>query len=531
MKTKTSSNQFTSDAPPIKASRLGFFNSIGTKLNVLFVAIVTLVLSTTGAINFFGTQSALTARVTEGNAQLQARLQVNVSKALWDLQTDSVGGLLQAEMADPDLTAIVVTAQDQLVAGYHRMADGSLEALKDAGLSSETSALGFDLIYKSDGKENLVGKVAFTRSADRLIQESRSVLWQTLLEIVAADLVLIIGLSLGLRWLVLRPINQAQKALNQIAEGDADLTFRLDDQRYDELGAMAVGFNTFTAGLQEIIAQVQDSAAELSSTARQTNLAAEQIHHAHQQEKSEAVKVANAVADLATQIDIIASHAQSAVDMAQTTDRQARLGQTVVNDGIGVMNGLRREIGQSTQVVQSLAMDADQIGRVVVVIQEITQQTNLLALNAAIEAARAGENGRGFAVVADEVRKLATRTQSSTEDIQAMVQRLQGSVRQVVVAMGNSQTQVESAVVSADQAGARMTEVSESIQRIATINRDISLASNTQSTAVAGINSSVQMLDHLIAGTEEGAAQSLQASQQLANLANAMKSLVGRFKV
>lgn len=509
---------------------MGFFDSIGTKLNTLFLAIVTLVLGITGTINFFVTQSALMAKIEDQNIQLQARLQVNVSRALWDLQTDSVTGLLKAEMVDPDLLAIFVTAQDQPVAGHRRTIDGTLEVLQDVRLIHGATHE-FDLTYTSEGKDNLVGKVVFVRSEDRLIKESRAVLWQTLLEIVAADLILIVGLSLGLRLFVLRPIDQAQKALNQIAEGDADLTLRLDDQRHDELGAMAVGFNTFTAGLQDIIAQVQDSAAELSSTARQTSKVAEQIHHAHQQEKSEAVKVSNAVVELARQIEIIANHAQSAVETAQTTDQQARLGQTVVNDGIDVMNGLQREIGQSTQVVQSLAIDAEQIGRMVVVIQGITQQTNLLALNAAIEAARAGENGRGFAVVADEVRKLATRTQTSTEEIQTMVQRLQGSVRQVVLAMKNSQTQVESAVLSADNAGTRMNEVSESIQRIATINRDISQASNTQTIAVTGIRASVQILDELVANTEEGASQSLQASQQLANLANAMKSLVGRFKV
>lgn len=521
----TSNSQFI----PIRRKHL--FNSLETKLNILFVAIVTLVLGTTGAINFVATKAALHASIEEGNAQLQSRLQVSVSRALWDLQTDSVGGLLQAEMAAPDLILISVTAQEQLVAGYRRDAHGTLEELKEAAVPGEGVNRDFDLIYRSDGKEHVVGKVVFMRSAERLVRESQSVLWQTLMEIVGADLVLFIGLSLALRLLVLRPINQARKALNQIAEGDADLTFRLDDQRHDELGAMAAGFNTFTAGLQDIITQVQSSTAELSTTAHQTSMIAEQVHRAYQEEKAEAVKVNNAVTDLARQIEIIKGHAQTAVETAQTTDQQAHLGQTVVNDGIGVMNGLRHEIGQSTQVVQSLAIDAEQIGRIVVVIQEITQQTNLLALNAAIEAARAGENGRGFAVVADEVRKLATRTRTSTEDIQKMIQRLQASVHQVVVAMDKSQTQVESAVVSADQAGTRMTEVSTSIQRIAVINHDISLASNTQGTAVAGISNSVQMLDRLIADTEEGATQTLQASQQLENLANAMKALVGRFKV
>ncbi|CAK0769630.1 methyl-accepting chemotaxis protein [Gammaproteobacteria bacterium] len=520
----------TLDSRPIDRVPRHFFNSIGVKLNILFVTIVTLVLSVAGAINFFSTKSGLAARIDSDNIQIQARLQVSVSKALWDLQTDSVGGLLHAEMADPDLLGIAVTTQDQFVAGRRQTADGRIQELKDASLPPG-NVQEFELFHQADGKINAVGKVAFMRSADRLSRESQPVLWQTLFEIILADLVLIVGLSLGLRFIVVQPINQAQKALNQIAAGDADLTLRLDDQRNDELGAMAVGFNTFTAGLQALIAQVQDSAAELATTARQTSLIAEQIHQALQQEKNESDQVAKAVTELVSKIEVIAGNAQTAVTMAQAADQQAHLGQTVVNQGVGAMNDLRREIGQSTQAVQSLALDAGQIGRVVVVIQEITEQTNLLALNAAIEAARAGENGRGFAVVADEVRKLATRTQVSTQDIQKMVQRLQGSVQQVVVAMENSQNQVESAVVSAEQAGTRMSDVSGAIQRIATINRDISQASQAQSTAVIGIDKSVRALDRLVEDSEQGAAQSLQASQQLAHLAGAMKGLVGRFKV
>ncbi|CAK0743702.1 methyl-accepting chemotaxis protein [Gammaproteobacteria bacterium] len=521
---------FSSSVPLKKSDQRTIFHSIGTKLNALFIAMVTLVFGVTGTINFFETKSVLMARLEDKNAQVKARLQVSVSRALWDLQTDGVAGLLQAEMADEDLLAIAVTAQDQFIAGYRRDTNGNLNALNKSiildGISRD-----FDLSYLSEGKEQPVGKVTFTRSLDRLVQESRAVLWQTLFEIMIADFVLIVGLSLGLRLLVLRPIVQTQKALDQIAEGDADLTFRLNDKRCDELGAMAISFNTFTAGLREMISQMQDSATELLSTAHETSSITEKIHQSLRQEKSETVKVANAVANLVKQIEIITNHARSAVSTAKVSDKQARFGQTVVNDGITIMNGLRREMEKSMEVVQSLASDAEQIGRVVEVIQAITQQTNLLALNAAIEAARAGENGRGFAVVADEVRKLATRTQTSTEDIQAMIQRLQDSVRQIVIVMKTSQNQVKSAVDNVDHAAARMTEVSESIQCIATINHDISLASNTQNSAVMGINTSVRMLDQLMADTEQGASHNFQASQQLANLASAMKTLVERFKV
>lgn len=512
-----------------KHAKLNFFSRIETKLNLLFITMVTLVFGIMGIIDFFETRAVLIKQINDKDMQIRSRLQMSVTKALWDLQNDDVDSLIQTEMVDSELLEIAVIAQEQLIAGYRRT-NNALEKLTQ--LSDENDhTQSFDLIYKLADKNNLLGKVIFKRSLETLIKGTYTVLWQTIAEIIIADVLLIMGLSLCLRLIVLRPMIKTKKALDQIAEGDADLSLRLNDQLNDELGAMANSFNTFAAGLQNIIAQIQDSAVELSATAQQTNLSTEKIYQSLQKEKSETIKIADAIVNLIKKIAIISNHAQLAVDGANNSDQTARLGLNVVNDSINVMNKLRAEMKNSTSFVQSLAADAEHIVSVVQVIQEITQQTNLLALNAAIEAARAGENGRGFAVVADEVRKLATRTQSSTEDIQKMIQSLQNSVRQVVVAMEKSQTQVEAAVTNVDHVGLQMNEVSATIQKIATINRDIALASQDQNAAVIEINHSIQMLDQLMANTEQNSSHNFQASQQLAQLASSMKTLVERFKI
>lgn len=349
---KPSTYYSSPESLPVQLPRRKFFNTINAKLNTIFVTIVTLVLAVTGAMNFFATKFELINAIEEHNQQLQARLQVNVARALWDLQNDSIAGLLEAEMADPDLSDIIVTAQDQFIAGYQRNKSGALEKLSET-IAQDQTTNSFELLYHVEEKDNIVGKIIFSRSPNRFNQELEILLGKTLLQIFLADFVLIIGLSLALRFLVVRPIDQTQKALNQIAAGDADLTFRLDAERNDEIGAMAQGFNLFTTGLQKIIGKIQESAVNLSSTAQQMTNSTEQIYHALQKEKTETANVANDLTHIAQQSTRILDHTHCAVETTHSADEQIRFGQGVVNDGISLMIGLRQDIEQSTQIVQS----------------------------------------------------------------------------------------------------------------------------------------------------------------------------------
>ncbi len=236
----------------------------------------------------------------------------------------------------------------------------------------------------------------------------------------------IAGIGLLVIWLVghgiARPLKQMVAMLDDIAQGEGDLTRRLTSDRADELGSIAKGFNTFLAKLQAMITQVVTSVQSVSDSSEHTADIAIRTNTGVHKQMAEIDQVATAVQEMTATAQDVARNATQAAQAANHADQAASQGMQIVRDTSNSIGALAVEIGRAVGVVQTLAKDSENINAILTAIRGIAEQTNLLALNAAIEAARAGEQGRGFAVVADEVRNLAQKTQKATEEIQTMIQ-------------------------------------------------------------------------------------------------------------
>lgn len=348
-----------------------------------------------------------------------------------------------------------------------------------------------------------------------------------------AAFAILIGLMLAyfISQTITVPIYNAVNAMHDIAQGEGDLTCRLPQAGNNEIAALAGAFNQFAAKVQAMVQQIRSSVEQISTASEEMSSITEQTSKEVIRQQSETTQVATAMNEMTATVQEVANHAALAASSAQSAEQQTQDGRKVMQHTLHTIQALAHETENGAQVISRLSEESTKIGSVLDVIRGIAEQTNLLALNAAIEAARAGEQGRGFAVVADEVRTLASRTQTSTLEIQKMIERLQTGTRDAVKAMQQGQTQAQQGLTQAAQAESALQIISNSVTNINDMNIQIATAAEEQSSVAEEINRNIVNISQSADATAEGAKQTASAGDELAKLAVRLQTLVGQFKV
>jgi len=330
---------------------------------------------------------------------------------------------------------------------------------------------------------------------------------------------------------ITKPLERVVARLRDIAEGEGDLTLRLNADTKNELGRLSHWFNTFVDRVQSVVAQVHEVSQQLSVTAEKTAVITEETNSGVNEQNIATEQVATAMDELAATVHDVARNTSEAATATDAASEETEKGAKVVTSTVDRINELAAEVGDSADIIQKLAEDSENVAGVLDVIRGIAEQTNLLALNAAIEAARAGEQGRGFAVVADEVRTLAGRTQQSTHEIQEMTERLQSGASSAVEAMERGKAKAQQGVEDVAKAGDSLTSITASVNSIKDINMQVASAAEEQSAVAEEIKRNVSSISGNAEGTTAGAQKTLQASEQMSELSSKLQSLVGGFKV
>lgn len=317
--------------------------------------------------------------------------------------------------------------------------------------------------------------------------------------------------------------------LKRIAGGD--LSSSITVSRQDELGILLQVISEMQDKLRGMIGEINSSSTTLSKVTQQMNSLAETSGDNFDRQQQETNQVAVSISEMnIVSQDVAKNISECSIATSQVRDENQKCEGTVKQtiDAIGKLSG---SLDQASDTVNQLASASNEINTVLDVIQGIAEQTNLLALNAAIEAARAGEQGRGFAVVADEVRSLATRTQESTEEIHAMIERLQKGSKSGVEVMLESREYADLAVKLASEAGEFIADISGHIALIDDKNLQVANAAEEQSAVSKEVHRKIDAVNQISSENAQGMHDTIDVNHEVNNLAIKLEDLVRQFRV
>ncbi|MPS32468.1 MULTISPECIES: methyl-accepting chemotaxis protein [unclassified Salinivibrio] len=360
-------------------------------------------------------------------------------------------------------------------------------------------------------------------------QRSQAAWTERSLGVVATLLALVIA-GLAARQIV-KPLKLLAERLAEIADGDGDLTQRIQLKNRDEIGVLAGRFNRFLDKLQPIMANVINSVEEAEHTAKEAARVAVQTRDGSREQVSSLDAVATASEEMTQTASQVASHTESALTAATAVNTATEKGEKIVTGSSQAMTRLVETLNGATHDAQTLQKSSQDITEILTVIDTMSEQTNLLALNAAIEAARAGEQGRGFAVVADEVRELSQRTNQSITQIRTVIDSLQSGAESVVAAIHEGNQLADDTAEKVQETVASLDQIRTAMQDMMGLNSEISAAAEQQSAVSGDVTQNVTHIrersDELLSHAESAAS----IASQLEALAGRQRALTAQFKV
>lgn len=339
-----------------------------------------------------------------------------------------------------------------------------------------------------------------------------------LLTLLLIPIIISLVWILSRRWIAL-PLRNAVNQANQVADGDFTVCSTVYSR--DEIGALMKAQYNMSERLGQTINDVRDAACSVASDATQLTSAAGRVAQGSSEQSDAASSMAAAVEQMSTSIDMIADHAHSALVVSSEAQEVSLNSSQTIHQAVNAMNNIADTVRNSSEAIQQLGRESQEISTIACTIKDIADQTNLLALNAAIEAARAGEQGRGFAVVADEVRKLAERTSKSTHEISRMIVSIQSGTQNAVNNMNVGVEQVANGVHLAAEANEAIKRIHDNAVKVSEAVSSISAAIREQSTATTSV---AQGLEQIARMTERNNAD----AQDTARSAVALQAVAGR---
>ncbi len=358
----------------------------------------------------------------------------------------------------------------------------------------------------------------------------RKLAWTSVAAIVVIQLLLWLLIKFILQKIVTEPANMMRRSIKEITN-TGDFTRRVAVNSDDEIGQTVRSFNNLMGNLQTTFREVHEDIAQVTQSSHSLSESSQQVAAGSASQNEAATTMTATVEQVTVSIGQVSDGAHEALMVSQNSGELSEKGGAIIHSAAEEMIKIADTVRQTSLSIGNLEEQTQRISSIVMVIKEVADQTNLLALNAAIEAARAGEQGRGFAVVADEVRKLAERTTNATKEVTQMIETIQNASRAAVHDMNATVNQVDGGVTLAQQAGDAINQIKScSIQVHGTIV-NISTVLLEQRKASNDIAKHIELVAQLTGKNSFAAEQTASAAEQLAKLADEMRTTVNQFKV
>ncbi len=469
------------------------------------------------------TTSATTADTISN--EVTSRLE-GVNQQMTTIKTEAGASIDMVADLDEKITAIndLLTGDEGILTLKAKMLAASAEAQKQLTQAEAHNKTALD------GLNRLLSRARTV--AGEIQSEAQSDVTGAITTIFLVVLISI-GLAVGIAMVTVRsitvPLSKVNEILGVVASGD--LTKRLDDKAQDEFGDLARNCNQVITNLRQLIQGIISRSTQLAAASEQTSAITVETTTAIREQKSQVTQAATATTEMSSTSQGVMQSSNDALAEIKNADSEAERVKVISENNKQTILQLSTEVDQASAVINKLHKDSASIGSILDVIRGIAEQTNLLALNAAIEAARAGEQGRGFAVVADEVRSLASKTQASTQEIQAMIQVLQTGAHAAVEAMNKGKKQAENCVTQTEVAAQALESITNAVHLAHDMSEQISHAAKEQNQVSNEISHLLESIVTIAEQTASGAEQTSQSSHEVARLAEELRQSVDQFMV
>lgn len=501
------------------------------KLSIAIFVVVTITLVVFQIVTTALNQSKLTEEAKEAAQSTSTRLGVTLADSMWNYNVDAARNIASAELGTNDLVEVIAfNTDDEML--FKVIWDEQGAQVTEQNFQGSIF-LTLDKVIQFEDQSDLIdaGKIKLTFSSSSIDSALTDSILEGIIQIVILQAILFLFVSWFIVKLIVRPLETISSRVKDIAEGDGDLTQRVDYQSSDELGLFALNINRFISNVQTVVIDIVGVSKVLDSSVADSQSNVDQLHTQAEDLNNQVATILEAIEGLnQTSLDM-ARQATQTSQITLDTSSLASDGMDKVNSATVLIRSLSDNMQDSTDKTVLLEKHSQSIDTVIQVIKGIAEQTNLLALNAAIEAARAGEQGRGFAVVADEVRTLAQRTQDSTGQITEIIETLQAQSAEMLEVMQNGQKLVAENVESVIQAEQTFSQIKTSIESNLSGAQLIARDSDLQKNTLNKIKQNLESIKDTNDKTLTVAKLSADVNQQIVEMSQTVTELSEKFKV